>query len=62
MLIFDYPVYSFHNIFEMTNEKTIHKKVKLTGKGHHKFLHSLSPPIMNNIFEVRVNINNLKNL
>ena len=61
MLIFDYPVHLFHNIFEMTNEKTIHKEARLTSKGNHKFLHGLSPPIMNNIFKVIVSINNLKN-
>ena len=40
----------------MTNEKTIYiKNLECLAKEIFKFLHGLSPPIMNDIFEVRCN-------
>ena len=55
-LIYDAQAHSFHNILEMTIEKTMHKKsLECLAKEIYKFLHGISPPIMNNLLEVRVN-------
>ena len=61
-LIYDDHMHSFQGMLEMTKEKTIHqKKLKFLGKEICKFLHGLSPPIIDDILKVRGNIYNLRN-
>ena len=46
----------------MKNWKPIHKKnLECLANEIYKFLHGLFPPIMNVIFEIKVNIYNLRN-
>lgn len=46
----------------MKNEETMYKKIlRCLTKDIFKFLHGLSPPLMDNTFEVRVNIYILRN-
>ena len=52
----------FQDILEITNKKTIYKKnLECLEKEFYKFLSVLPPPIMYHIFEVRDNINNIRN-
>ena len=63
-MICDDYAYSFQDILEITNEKSILKKknLKYLAKKIYKFLHGLAPPIVSDIFVVRINIiHNLRN-
>ena len=60
-LIYDDHASSLQDILEIKNEKTMHQKtLERLAKEKYKFLYGLSPPIMNDIFQVRVNICYLK--
>ena len=57
--IYQKIIYIYIYILKKTNKQT--KNLKCLAKEIYKFLHGLSPPIMNNIFKVRGNIYNVRN-
>lgn len=60
-LIHDYRVQSFQSMIEIINQKTIlQKNLECLVKKIYKFIYGLSPPVMNDLFQIKENVYNLE--
>lgn len=61
-IINDDHVRSFRNMPEMTNQKRIlQNNLECLSKKIYKYLHGLSPPLMNDVFQIKEIVYNLRN-